>query len=235
MDEIDLSRPSTELFPEYNSYQDVNVDRVVEDPLGVSVEVANPMTDKEYNFKALREETARLKGESEYWRGQAEAFKGNQNAQPSSQEDAYLALDWDDSSDVKKAFNALREDNQSLRAEVKDKMAALEIKNQHQDWNALVTQHVPELTSRNPIFAEMIKNSSNPYEAAYLLAQLNAGSAVPAQQPTHGNAQRAIDNSQKPRSPSSIGGAGQLSSADYYANMSDEDFMKVAGKNMANI
>ncbi len=84
----------------------------------------------------------------------------------------------------------------------------------------------------------MIKNSSNPYEAAYLLAELNSKTQQQSPQgqfPQNNDAQRAIANSQKPQTINSIGGQGQLSSADYYASMSDDDFMKIAGKNLANI
>ncbi len=102
----------------------------------------------------------------------------------------------------------------------------------------MVTKHVPELTSKNPIFAEMIQKASNPYEAAYLLAELNARANQPGAEqlpPINGNAQRAIANAQKPQTLASVGGGGTLSSADYYASMSDEDFMKVAARNLANI
>ena len=51
MNELDMSRPGTELFPEsapmqYNSYQDVNIDQVVDDPLntGVTVDAADQNT-----------------------------------------------------------------------------------------------------------------------------------------------------------------------------------------------
>ncbi len=103
----------------------------------------------------------------------------------------------------------------------------------------MVTQHVPQLTSKNPIFAEMIQNSSNPYEAAYLLAELTSKVAqtVPEQRPMsqNMNGQRALNNASKPQTLASVGGQGQLSAADYYASMSDEDFMKIAGRNLANI
>jgi len=249
MDEIDMSRPGTELFPEssqqqYNSYQDVNVGQVVEDPLNTGVtqpDVAGQvqLSDKEMNFRALREEAAKLKEEASYWKGQAEAYskipaRQTESAQPT--QDAYAALDWDDSRDVRKAFDAIRQENQSLRHEIKDALTAIETKTQRQDWNNMVTQHVPQLTSKNPIFAEMIQNSSNPYEAAYLLAELNSKANAPAsvnQQSNHG--QRALANAQKPQTLSSVGGQGQLSAADYYASMSDEDFMKLAARNLANI
>lgn len=252
MDELDMSRPGTELFPEsaqsnYNSYTDENVGHVVGDPLNAGV--SNPdvagqgeVSEQQMNFRALREEVAKMKEEREYWKGQAEAYTRMPSRQPESaqatQQDAYSALDWDDSRDVRKAFDAIRQENQALRHEIKDALTAIETKTQRQDWNSMVTQHVPQLTSKNPIFAEMIRNSSNPYEAAYLLAELNARGSQPAQQPPVSqsmNGQRAMSNATKPQTLSSVGGQGQLSAADYYATMSDEDFMKIAARNLANV
>jgi len=238
MDELDMSRPGGELFPEtampYNSYQDVNMGQVVDDPLntGSKVEVADQqVSDKEMNFRALRDEVAKMKEEREYWKGQAEAY----SRQPvASKEDAFNALEWDNAADVKKAFDAIRQENVKLRDEMRDALTAVETKAKRQDWNTMVTQHVPQLTSKNPIFAEMIQNASNPYEAAYLLAELNAkASNTPVQQQNYG--QRAIANASKPLTLNSVGGNSQLGAADYYASMSDEDFMKVASRNLANI
>lgn len=252
MDELDMSRPGAELFPEaavaqkYNSYQDVNVGHVVGDPLDMgvkeSLEVASQgqPSQKEMNFEALRGEVSKMKQEREYWKGQAEAF--SRTAAPVQQKEDPIAKwdesDWSDSSNVRKAFESMRDDNQRLRSEFQDQLAAVQAKAQYADWNNMVTQHVPQLTSKNPIFAEMIKNSSNPYEAAYLLAEMNAKTqAQPQGQPMHQSmdAQRAMQNAQKPLTINSVGGNGTLSSADYYASMSDEDFMKIAGRNLANI
>lgn len=253
MDELDMSRPGAELFPEsaqqnaYNSYADVNVGHAVGDPLDMGVkqnlDVASQgqLSDKEMNFRALREETAKLKQESEYWRGQAEAYSRTQKSpEPTPQsQDAYAALDWNDGRDVHKAFDSLREQNEALRDELKDAITAIGTKAKRQDWDNMVTQHVPQLTSQNPIFAEMIQKVSNPYEAAYLLAELNAKASNAAQVQTppqmNINAQRALSNAQKPQTLASVGGQTTLSSADYYAQMSDDDFMKIAARNMANI
>lgn len=256
MDELDMSRPGSELFPEaitaqpYNSYQDVSVGPAVGDPLDMgvkpSLDAANQgqLSQKEMNFEALRSEVSKMKEEREYWKGQAEAYSKAQTQQqvedPIAKWDDY---DWGDSGNVRKAFEAIRDENQRLRSEINDQLAAVQTKAQHSDWNNMVTQHVPQLTSKNPIFAEMINRSSNPYEAAYLLAELNAKThtSMPGQQQEHtpaynnGNGQRAIANAQKPQSMNAIGGNGSLSSADYYASMSDEDFMKVAARNMASI
>lgn len=252
MNELDMSRPGSELFPEsssmknYNSYTDVMLDQVVDDPLNTGVrnpDVAGQeqLSEQQMNFRALREEVSKMKEEREYWKGQAEAFSKipSRQSEPvqATQEDVYSALDWDDSSDVRKAFEAVRRENQSLRHEIKDALTAIETKAQRQDWNSMVTQHVPQLTSKNPIFAEMIQNSSNPYEAAYLLAELNSKTmqAAPQYSQQGMNGQRALANASKPQTLASVGGQGQLSAADYYASMSDEDFMKIAGRNLANI
>lgn len=254
MNELDMSRPGTELFPEtspmqYNSYTDANVGHVVDDPLNTGAKPTlddagqGQLSEQQLNFRALREEVAKMKEEREYWKGQAEAYSRQPARQPESaqptQQDAYSALDWDDSRDVRKAFDSIKDQNESLRHELRDAIRALETKTQHQDWNSMVTQHVPQLTSKNPIFAEMIQKSSNPYEAAYLLAELNAKAAqtAPQQPPMQQsmNGQRALANAHKPQTLASVGGSGQLSSADYYASMSDDDFMKIAARNLANI
>ncbi len=250
MNELDMSRPGLELFPEpqvaqpYNSYQDVNQGQFVDDPLNTGVKSPfddagqGQMSDKELNFKALREETAKLKEEREYWKGQAEAYsKYPQRPEPAADTDQDMTkLDWSEAGDVKKAWEALHQENLALRREVRDQLAATQTKAQHQDWNNMVTQHVPQLTSQNPIFAEMINNASNPYEAAYLLAQLNAKATQPSQPQTSDYGQRAMQNAQKPQTLNSVGGGGgNLSASDYYANMSDDDFMKIASRNLANI
>jgi hypothetical protein len=252
MNELDMSRPGSELFPEmpaapsaqHNSYADDNMGHAVGDPINtgaIQPDVAGQGSEQQLNFRALREEVAKAQSEREYWKGQAEAYakiptRQPESAQP-SQADALSALDLEDSGDVRKAFDAIRHENVQLRQEIKDALIAIETKSQRKDWNAMVTQHVPQLTSTNPIFAEMIQKASNPYEAAYLLAELNARANAPAPQPSYqnGNGQRAIANAQKPQTLASVGGQGQLSAADYYASMSDKDFMEIAARNLANI
>jgi hypothetical protein len=246
MSELDMSAPGSELFPEAAPMNNSYMDAPQGDPLNMGVtqpDVASQglpdvaESAQQTNFKALRDEISKMQGERDYWRGQADAYAKIPTRQPESAPvpDALSALDLEDSRDVKKAFDAIRQENVHLREEIKDALTAIETKAQRQDWNSMVTRHVPELTSKNPIFAEMIQKASNPYEAAYLLAELNAKASTPpvVQQPQNG--QRAIANAQKPQTLASVGGQGQLSAADYYASMSDEDFMKIAGRNLANV
>ncbi len=241
MNDLDMSRGSHELFPETSAQNyDVQQDHSVGDPLnmGVTQPVAAEqagVSDKEMNFRALGNEVNKLKEEASYWKGQAEAYsKQPSRPEPAAEAPEFDKLDWDDSRDVRKAWEAMHKDNQRLREEIKDNLAAMHTKTQHSDWNNMVTEHVPQLTQSNPMFAEMIQKASNPYEAAYLLAQLNSKASQP-QVPQNTNGQRALDNARKPQTLASVGGQGQISQADYYANMSDADFHKIAARNMENI
>lgn len=252
MEDIDMSRPGSELFPEvtnnHNSYQGVNEEQVAEAPLSGVYEPdaagQEKLSDKEMNFRAMRDEISKAIQEREYWKGQAEAFNKTQsfdrNPVPVKQEaDPFKDWDLEDyarGQNVKQAFDALKGENEKLRNEFQDELRALKTKTEYPDWKAQVTQHVPELTSKNPIFAEMIQNTSNPYEAAYLLAQLNSRAQSVDQAPmVNQNAQRAIQNANKPGAVQTVGGRGSLSQADHYASMSDEDFMKIAARNLAGI
>jgi hypothetical protein len=49
------------------------------------------------------------------------------------------------------------------------------------------------------------------------------------------NAQRIVDNSKKPGTLSQAGGQSTLSKADYFASMSDQEFMKMATRNLEGI
>jgi hypothetical protein len=49
------------------------------------------------------------------------------------------------------------------------------------------------------------------------------------------NAQRIVENAKKPGTLSQAGGQGALSKADYYASMSDQEFMRMASRNLEGI
>lgn len=242
-DDIDMSRSGVELFPEMqNSNMGVTNEPVAEaQPYNSGVtqqDVAGQQeSEKEYNFRAIRDELAKMQSEREYWKGQAEALKTtppDRFETPLQKEDPFKNLD----EDVRGAFESMRQENERLKNEFRDQMAALNAKQGRSDWETMVTQHVPQLTSKNPIFAEMIRNASNPYEAAYQLAALSSqaqSTAASGQPMTNANAQRAISNAQKPQSLASVGGSATLSNADYYASMSDKDFMELAARNLSGI
>lgn len=240
--DLDMS-PGTELFPEandqYNSYG--SNDQLATDPLsGVTPDVADQgISDKEMNFAAIRQELSKFQRENEYLRGQVDAFQRQPIRDPEPAKPAYDPLkdvddeDWAKGSALKDAYRSLKEDYRNLEAKIEDRIAAMSTKSQYPDWNNVVTQHTSQLTNQNPIYAEMIRNSSNPYEAAYLLGQLNSKAAT--QPEMSSNAARALHNASKPQPVHTVGGQGQLSKADYYANMSDEDFHKIAARNLADI
>jgi hypothetical protein len=57
----------------------------------------------------------------------------------------------------------------------------------------------------------------------------------PTPQPKNENAQRMVDNARKPGTLSQAGGQSVLSKADYFATMSDAEFMRMASKNLESI
>jgi len=153
MEDIDMSRPTAELFPEvtaqdsapqYNSYQsDDNYytsDQAVVDPLNTGAyrqaDVAGQPTEQQQNFRALREEIAKMQAEREYWKGQADAFARQPKQAEPAQKDPYQDLDWQEPTDLKRAFDSIRQENQSLRSEIKDALKAVETKSQHTDWGS---------------------------------------------------------------------------------------------------
>lgn len=256
MNELDMSRPGSELFPEGQEYQDnsytgVSSDQAADDPLNMGVKQVTDdasqrdMSAKDMNFQSLRAEVQKAKEEANYWRGKSEGAL--ETAKPAMQQreevDPFKGWDMDYSptgKDVKNAFEMMRQENDKLREEMRDSMAATMTKARRTDWDQKVTEHVPQLTSTNPLFAEMINKVSNPYEAAYLLAELNSKATnvqrqAPQAQETSPDAMRALNNARKPQSVASIGGQSKLSAADYYANMSDKEFHELAARNLADI
>jgi len=49
------------------------------------------------------------------------------------------------------------------------------------------------------------------------------------------NAQRIVENARKPATLSQAGGQSVLSKADYYATMSDAEFMKMANQHLESV
>lgn len=258
-EDIDMSRPGYELFPETaQPYQAQGVtDQVagvqtnsyagVE---GVAAGQQHVESDKELNFRALREEIAKAQAEREYWKGMAEGrSRQPEVAEPSKPKHDPLAPiksfeehDWELGKNVKTAFEIQQQQLQDLRSEIADRLAAIDAKTRFADWKDSVTQHVPQLTKENSLYSEMIERCSNPYEAAYLLSQLRAKGEAAASQgqppmqhaaPHYGD--RAVHNAMKPGNVATVGGRGTLSQAEMYASMSDKDFMALAARHMEMI
>jgi hypothetical protein len=104
------------------------------------------------------------------------------------------------------------------------------VRAQYPDYDQAI-QQLPNVLQQAPHLETAIRNSDNPYLTAYTLAQQMGNAPQGQQQPPQGqgeqapqDAQRIQRNLQKPGTAGQVSGAGGVGKADYYANMSKDEF-----------
>ncbi len=206
----------------------------------VKSEVVKEPSQQELNFKALREEVDRIKGEKEELRQNLELLRANfQQQQPPavSQPEPKKFLEGmgdhevPNVSEIRKAFEQ-READYQMRLE------ELQVQQSHPDYAEVLEKYTAPLLKQKPHLAEGIYGARNKALFAYELGKMAQGQQqiVPVEktQPSV-TAQKIVENAKKPGSIAQAGGQSVLSKADYYATMSDQEFMKMAAKNLGEI
>lgn len=197
-----------------------------------------PVNPQAENFRALREEVDRIKAEKEAERKeyqlQLEMLRANLNQQQKQPE-----------APPKRMFEGMRDDDVPSVAEIRQewaqreadyqaKLEELQVAQMHPDYAEVIEKYTLPLVKQKPHLVEGIQRSSNKAFMAYELGKM-AQQLQTIQQPTPAkseNAQRIVENSRKPGTLSQAGGQAALSQADYFATMSDADFMKFANRNL---
>lgn len=197
-------------------------------------------------IQAIRQENQQLKNQLAYQ--QMVAMQGNQqpqapqqNQQPVQQQqtskDPFEGFDDDDVvtvADVKKALAVQQQpaqvppqQSQQGFQQGQPDMRELQMQVSYPDYNELITNELPTILQQNPYLGNVIQGSENPYLTAYTLAKSMSSSQGGNQQQQGQQAQQIVNNLQKPGTAggASAGGGG-ISHADYYAQLSDEDFEK---------
>jgi len=128
--------------------------------------------------------------------------------------------------------NVISQQEQSFQqkvAQYEQQMQIMQMKSQFPDYENVVRETV-KMAEQNPALAEAIRTSSNPGLLAYQIGRnANAGAAQPSQQVEE--ARRMVENAQKPGSlAGATGGGGALSKADFFLNMSEQDFEQHVAK-----
>lgn len=219
----------------------------VKAPVEPVKQAEEPFSKQELNFKALREEVDRIKAEKESERReyqlQLEVLRANNRQdqrQPDREPKKFLA-DMADS-DVPSVAD-LRNEWESRESSYKAKLEELEVQQRNPDYAEVIEKYASHLAKTDPTFLEGLRGAGNKAQFAYqqgrrekelqeLRAQVQQRS-VPEMKSD--NAQRIVDNARKPGTLSQAGGQGALSKADYFANMSDREFMEIAAKNLESI
>ncbi len=207
----------------------------------------NPQAD---NFRALREEVDRLKSEREAEKRehnlQMEMWRANQN-QAQRQEapkrrEMFEGMRDDDIPNVAEIKREWNEREATYQARIEE----LQVQAQHPDYEEVIEKYAIPLVKQKPHLAEGLQGASNKamfaYELGKMAKQMQEAQAQPApvaqvpQPPRRSSdAERMVANSRKPGTLSQSGGQSTLSQADYFATMSDAEFVKFASKNLEGI
>ena len=199
----------------------------------------NPQSE---HFRALREEVDRIKADRESERRehqlQLDLLRANMAHQPPShqpQPQERKFLDGMKEDDIPNVGELRREWDQK-ESQYQERIEELQVAQAHPDYAEILEKYVVPLVKQKPHLVEGIQGARNKSLFAYELgkmAQQMQEHAVATT--TNENAERIVQNAKKPGTLSQAGGQSALSQADYYASMSDREFMKFAGKNLEGI
>lgn len=202
--------------------------------------VAMEPSPQELNFKALREEVDRIKAEREAERReysmQMDMLRANQRAPepPPQAREMFAGKDADYLPNVQE----IRQEWNAKEAAYQTRMQELEVQSRYSDYADVMQNYVGPLVKEKPHLVGAIQMAPNQALAAYEIGKL-AQQARAQQQPSPPTpspvAQRIVENSRKPGTLSGAGGQSRLSQADYFASMTDNEFMQMASKHLDSI
>lgn len=237
------NEPAAAAVQDTNSYQQDASEYPVAEALDQPAEqAAEPESSKqELNFRALTQEVDRMKAEREAekkeYQLQLDMLRANmaqQNAlQSLPQENKFLGgMKEEDIPNV----GELRREWERKEAVYQQRLEELQVAQQYPDYAEVMEKHLSPLVKQKPHLIEGIQGARNKALFAYELgkmAQQMQGQQVASTRSE--NAQRIVENAKKPGTLSQAGGQGALSKADYYASMSDQEFMRMASRNLEGI
>lgn len=221
-----------------------------EAPVEIETQQVNPTepTAQELNFRALSESVEKLKAEKEAdkreYQLQLEMLRANLNkkSEPDAQE--RKMFQGMDDSDIP-TVGELRKAWEQRETTYNQKIEELQVANQHSDYAEVLNKYGKHLAETDPLFLQGINGAENKALFAYQYAKREQElqtlrdamkSQATVQQPQQSAiAQKIVENARKPGTLAQVGGQSTLSKADYYASMSDGDFMKMANKYLEEI
>jgi len=252
--EIDMKTylPEDDFQPQVEEFVNTPQPEAVEAPQVVDqVAQQTQQTDKEVNFQAFRDEIKQKISEVEQLKAQRESdrrefqlqmelLKANAGQQPQREKKLFEGMNDDDVLNVRE----LRKEFESIDANYRARIDELEFQQSHPDYVDVLNNYLTPLIKEDPSIAAEIRMSSTPAATAYrygvLAKRASPGQQVQPQeaqappQPSQ-TAQRIVENARKPATLAQAGGQSVLSKADYYATMSDKEFMELAQRNLSGI
>lgn len=215
-------------------------------PEPAPVEKVNPQAE---NFRALRDEVDRIKAERDLERRefnlQLEMLRANRNEtvkpEHPQQRELFPGMKDEDIFNVgefKKAWEGIQNEYSQREAQHKAKIEELQVQQKYPDYAEVVNKYLTPYIQQKPHLVKEILQAENKalfaYEIGKMAQQIEQLKAPPPPA-VNQDAQRIVDNSRKVGTLSQAGGQGALSKADYYASMSDSEFMKMATRHLESI
>lgn len=217
-----------------------------------SADASDPIeipSDKEMNFRALREELASIKAEKERLAREFEDIKYNQRVQRQPEPPRKRAIDEISNDDLVTGAQ-FKQIMQEREAEYQTMLGELQAKAKYSDYDEVTAKYGVPLIEQEPDLAQGFLAAQN--KANYLykvgkqaqeaseyrrLMQEQQQTQVVKETPQPSvRAQKMVENSRKPGTLSnSVGGSAQMSQADFIASMSDSEFYAYVQKNLAEV
>jgi hypothetical protein len=205
-------------------------------------------TAQELNFKALSDSVEKLKAEKEAekreYQLQLDMLRANLSKQQEAPSQAKRMFEGMEDTDVPNV-GELRKAWQERETAYNEKIEELQVANMHPDYAEVLGKYGKHLAETDPVFLQGLKGAENKALFAYQYAkkeqriqQLEEAmktNSKPTQTQERSNAQKIVENARKPGNMAQAGGQSVLSKADYFATMSDADFMKYASKHIEGI
>jgi hypothetical protein len=242
----ELNAPAAvEQTVDQNFYQQETSDLQYGDVSQVETVPAEPVQHRNTqteNFAALRQEVDRIKAQSELekkeYQLQLDMLRANvaqqQVQSQAKKREMFDGLDKDYVPNVEE----IRREWSDRETAYQQRLEELEFQSLHPDYAEVMTKYAIPLVRQKPNLAEGLRGATNKASYAYELGKLaqqidvNQASAPPQR---NENAVRMVENARKPMHVSQVSGQNTLSKADYFATMSDEEFHKIASRNLEGI
>lgn len=187
--------------------------------------------DKQVPLDALQAERAerqRLQDELKMMRDHLSLMQANETSKQPKQQDDFDGLSEDDVLTVRDLKKALSQKEKMFQQNIQE----LRMTQKYPDYQEVVTKYLPDVLKQNPGLADTLRNTQD-YELAYYLAR-NSDEYRSSHKKAKRNAdaERIVQNANRAGSLSSVGQTSPISEAKRYKDMSDEDFRKMANKNL---
>ena len=207
-------------------------DHVMEAAAPVAMQQSEPNGSEQYvpltALQAERAERQRLQDDMRMMKDHMALLQANHVQPPPQQRSEFEGLSKEDVvtvGDLERVFSKKEQ-------EISLGMQRLAMAQRHPDYFDVVNKYLPTVIEKNPSIANTIVNSKDLELAYYLAKNSEAYKADNAIARRNTDAERIVQNAQRPGTLSSVGQNSPISEAKRIKEMSDKDFTEMVNKNL---